>query len=104
VKTIRIHKQVCKELDRIDTFTKNELAELLGLLVQGQNLGMPVSRPMPIILHGVHELRMRAKAGIYRVFYYVKLEDAILIFHLYKKTTQTMPKHEIETARLKEML
>lgn len=106
MKTIRIHKSVAKELERLDAFSRRDLAELLSLLAHGEPLGMPVSRPMPVVLHGTHELRIRAKAGIYRVFYYVKIADAILVFHFYKKTTQAMPKYEIDTAkaRLKEML
>jgi phage-related protein len=106
VKAIRIHKSVAKELERLDAFTKLELAELFSTLAHGDNLGMPTSRPMLVIAHGAHELRVKAKAGIYRVFYYVKVEDAILVFHFYKKTTQGMPRNEITTAkaRLKEML
>lgn len=101
-----MHKKVSKELEKLDFTIKRRLAELFGLLAEGENLGMPVSRPMPVVEHGVHELRIKDHSGQYRVFYYTKKADAILIFHFFKKKTQEMPMQEIETAkgRLKEML
>jgi phage-related protein len=51
-------------------------------------------------------LRIRDRAGIYRVFYYTKLADTILIFHAFAKKTEKTPQHEIFLAqqRLKEIL
>jgi phage-related protein len=45
-------------------------------------------------------------SGIYRVFYYTKLADTILIFHAFAKKTEKTPQHEIflEQQRLKEIL
>jgi len=67
---------------------------------------MPISRPMPTVRNGVHELRIKDRSGQYRVFYYTKVKDAILVFHLFKKKTQATPKKELEKAakRLMEML
>ena len=61
---------------------------------------------MPGIRNGVHELRIKDRAGQYRVFYYTKVSDAILVFHMFKKKTQRTPDKELEKAqtRLKEML
>ena len=61
---------------------------------------------MPVVNRGVHELRVKDGSGQYRVFYYTKKADAILVFHFFKKKTQETPSQEIETAkgRLKEML
>lgn len=106
MKAVRIHKRVSKEIEDLDFSLKRQLAELIGLLAEGENLGMPISRPMPVIEHGAHELRVKDRSGQYRIFYYTKKADAILVFHLFKKKTQETPKQEIETARnrLKEML
>ena len=70
------------------------------------NLTMPLSRSMSSVAAGVNELRMRDRAGIYRVFYYTKLADAVLIFHAFAKKTQKTPPQEIVLAqeRLKELL
>jgi phage-related protein len=69
------------------------------LLRIGESLEMPVSRPMPVVEPGVHELRLRDRFGQLRVFYYTKLEDAILVFHLFRKKARRTPKKEIETGR-----
>ena len=61
---------------------------------------------MPSVAVGVNELRMRDRSGIYRVFYYTKVADLVLIFHAFTKKTQKTPQHEMRLAqeRLKEML
>ncbi|PIR22158.1 MAG: hypothetical protein COV44_09475 [Deltaproteobacteria bacterium CG11_big_fil_rev_8_21_14_0_20_45_16] len=106
VKSIRIHKALVKELRDLDTGLRSRIAELLDLLASGESLGMPISRPMSDIAHGVHELRIKDAGGQYRVFYYTKVGDAILVFHLFKKKTQQLPKREREIAskRLKDLL
>ncbi len=106
MKPIRFHKKVEKELEAMDVFTKAKIAELLGLLAKGQSIGLPASRPMPDVAHGVHELRVNSAGGQYRVFYFTKLADAILVFHSFKKKTQATPKEEIRVGqrRLGEML
>jgi phage-related protein len=65
---------------------------------------MPLSRPMASVARGVEELRVSERLGAYRVFYYRKLADSILIFHALAKKTQKIPQ-EIALAqkRLKEM-
>ena len=67
---------------------------------------MPLSRPMPSVAPGVEELRIKDRSGAYRVFYFIKLETAVLIFHAFQKKTAKTPPHEIELARkrIKEML
>jgi phage-related protein len=106
VKAIRVHKKVVKELERLDFAMRRRLTELFALVAEGESIGMPLSRPMPVVEHGVHELRVKDRSGQYRVFYYTKRADAILFFHFFKKKTQETPLQEIETAksRLKEML
>lgn len=106
MKSLRFHRKVQKELEALDSFTRIEIAELLALVAMGQSLGLPVSRPMPDIAHGAHELRIGSKVGQFRVFYFVQLADAILVFHFLKKKTQKTPRSEIETAqrRLGDML
>lgn len=54
---------------------------------------------------GVEELRVTDRSGGYRVFYYMKLADSLLIFHAFAKKTRKTPMSEIALgqARLKEM-
>ena len=55
---------------------------------------------------GVEEIRIRDVSGAYRVFYFTRFQDAILIFHAFKKKTQKTSKKEINLGkkRLQEML
>ena len=61
---------------------------------------------MPAITHGAHELRLKDRSGQYRIFYFTKHQDAVLVFHFLKKKTEATPHHELEIARerLEEML
>ena len=85
---------------------RSELGKAIFDLQAGANLTMPLSRSMSSVAAGVNELRIRDRSGIYRVFYYTKLADSILIFHAFAKKTQKTPQHEIVLAqqRLKEIL
>ena len=90
----------------LSVVTRNALLDLLALLAEGVSLGMPISRPMPSVIHGAHELRLKDRSGQYRVFYFTKHMEAILVFHMFKKKSQETPKNEIIIARkrLKEMI
>lgn len=82
------------------------MAVLLEALGRGISLGLPMSRPMPAVAHGAHELRVSDQAGEVRVFYYTKHRDALLVFHMFRKKVQRTPEREIDTARkrLRDML
>ena len=60
---------------------------------------MPLSKSMHSVAKGVSELRIKGSDGIYRVFYLVKSESGILVFHAFIKKTQKTPPLEIELAR-----
>jgi phage-related protein len=98
-----------KARDIIRSFPKDvrrELGKVILDLQTGVKLTMPLSRSMSSVAAGVNELRIRDRSGVYRVFYYTKLADSILIFHAFSKKTQKTPQHELVLAqtRLKEML
>ena len=98
-----------KARDAIRVFPENvrrEFGKVIFDLQTGHKLSMPLSRPMPSVGPGVEELRIRDPSGAYRVFYYSRLVDSVLIFHAFGKKTQKTPPHEIALAqkRLREML
>lgn len=74
-------------------------------LQKGAKLSMPLSRPLASVAAGVEELRVKDSSGTYRVFYFTKLADSVLIFHAFTKKTQKTPSRQIALAqqRLKEM-
>ena len=75
-------------------------------LKNGTGLTYPLSKPIPSVERGVEELRLRDRAGIYRIFYLTRSERGILIFHAFIKKTQKTPQNEIDLAkkRLREMI
>ena len=85
---------------------RREFGKVIFDLQKGAKLLMPLSRPMASVAPGVEELRVRDGSGAYRVFYYAKLVDSILICHAFAKKTQKTSPQEIALAqkRLKEML
>ena len=94
-----------RELAALPENIRGDLADALARLDTGLSLAMPLSRPMPTIGRGVHELRLKDPSGPYRVVYALVRRGLIYILHTFKKTTQTTPHHHIRVAqqRLKEM-
>lgn len=84
---------------------KKSLGYLIYKLQLGKMLSAPHSKSMSSINKGCYELRVKDGDGVYRAFYYLKVEGKILIFHAFQKKTQKTPRKEIELGRrnLKEM-
>ena len=61
---IEFIKQCEKEVLTWPDEVREDLADALARLERGQTLSMPLSRPMPSIGKGVHELRLRDRTGI----------------------------------------
>ena len=103
---ITIIKQCEKELKDFPIAAKEDLADALALLDEGINLSMPLSRPMPSIGSGVHELRLKDRSGAYRVVYFIRKQADIFLIHAFHKKSQQTPKENIELAkqRLKGVL
>jgi phage-related protein len=75
-----------------------EAGGLLRRLQDGENLGMPHSRPMPTIGKGCHELRVRDAKANWRVFYRID-PDAIVIVEVVEKKAQQTPKSIIDLCK-----
>ena len=103
---ISITKLCEKELKDFPEVVKEDLADALALLDEGVNLSMPLSRPMPSIGSGVHELRLKDRSGVYGVVYFIRKQSDIWLIHAFQKKLQQTPKENIELAkqRLKGVL
>lgn len=103
---INILRQCQKEILDFPTEVREDLADLLARIDAGLMLSMPISRPMPSIGKGVHELRLKDASGIYRLIYVFVGQSNVWLIHGFKKTTQQTPHKNIELAkkRLKEVL
>ena len=75
-----------------------EAGYLLRLLQEGESLGLPHSRPMPVIGVRCHELRITDEDSTFRIIYRVDA-DAVVILDVVKKKTQQTPQSLIETCR-----
>lgn len=100
------NKRALKELKEFPEDIKKSLGFLIYKLQLGEKLIMPHSRPMPSLGASCHELRVKDESGIYRAFYYLKIEDQILIFHAFQKKTEKTADKDIEQGKknLREML
>ena len=80
-----------------------EAGYLLRLLQKGQAIGMPQSRPMPVVGPRCHELRVRDAGADWRIVYRLDA-DAVVILEVFAKKTPATPKTVIDacTRRLKE--
>ncbi|HEY3581959.1 MAG TPA: type II toxin-antitoxin system RelE/ParE family toxin [Pyrinomonadaceae bacterium] len=106
VKLAAFHPKALTVIRSFSRDVRREIGKVVFDLQAGVKLTMPLSRSMPTVAVGAHELRIRDRSGIYRVFYYTKLANSVLIFHAVTKKSQKTPQHEIALARerLKEML
>ncbi|MCB1213923.1 MAG: type II toxin-antitoxin system RelE/ParE family toxin [Deltaproteobacteria bacterium] len=85
---------------------REDLADALARLDLGVSLSMPLSRPMPSIGKGVHELRLKDASGIYRIIYFLWEKERIYLLHAFKKKSQKTLKANLDLAkrRLKGVL
>jgi phage-related protein len=102
---IRPLPQCLKEIAEFPLTVREELADALARLDEGHTLSMPLSRAMPTIGRGVHELRFRDRAGIYRVIYVFLGSGQTVLLHAFMKKTPKTPQLNIDLAkkRLKEI-
>ena len=100
------NKQTLYRIKSFPVEIRKELGYLIFRLQVGDFLDMPYSRPMSTIATGCYELRVKNSDGVYRAFYFLKLNKRILIFHAFVKKEQKTPKKEIDLGKinLKEML
>ncbi len=84
------------------TEARIEAGTLLRRLQQGENIGLPHSRPMPSIGRHCNELRVRDENRNWRIIYRID-SDAIVVVEVFAKKTGATPKNVISKcdARLK---
>jgi phage-related protein len=88
-----------REILELPEEIRGDLADALARLDAGHALSMPLSRPMPSIGKGVHELRLRDRSGTYRVVYAIVRSGNVHVIHAFKKKTQATPRQAIELVR-----
>jgi phage-related protein len=99
VKPVLFHPKALNLIRGEEPDIQKQIGEALRDLQKGISLGPPLSRPMPTVAAGVSELRVRGKTAAIRVFYFVKLPEAIVVFHAFQKKTQKTPAQELTLGR-----
>lgn len=89
---IVVLKQAERELKDFPLEVRIDVQSLFERLLEGETLSMPISRPLGSIAKGLHELRLSYKAGEARVFYAIKVGDAIYVLHAVQKKKQEVDK------------
>ncbi len=67
----------------------------------GKHLSLPISRPLPSIAKGLHELRLSDRAGEYRVFYVIRIGHAIYVLHATQKKTEKTDRRTIDLIKMR---
>jgi len=75
-----------------------EAGYLLRRLQSGETIGLPMSRPLPVIGPRCHELRVNDADQSWRIVYRVDT-DAIVIADVFAKKTRSTPVQVIATCR-----
>jgi phage-related protein len=75
-----------------------EAGVLLRRVQRGEKLSLPQSRPMPVIGHRCHELRIVEGDKTWRIVYRIDA-DAIVIADVFAKTTRTTPSRVIDNCK-----
>lgn len=96
---IIILSQCEKELKELPVEVLEDFLDAVAKLQNELLLTMPLSKSLSSIHASLHELRLKDKSGIYRVFYYIKKNDGIYIIHAFKKKTQKIPIRTIEIVK-----
>ena len=77
---------------------RQEAGRLIGLLQDGETIGMPHARPRPAIGRRCLELRVVDKNATWRIVCRTD-PDVVVIAAVFEKKTQSTPKQEIENSK-----
>ena len=94
-----IDRRCRHELSRMPVEILQDAADALAQLDAGLKLSMPLSRPMPAIASGAHELRLKDASGQYRVLYAFRGSGDVHVLHAFKKTTEATSNSNLAVAR-----
>src|SRR3954452_24664539 len=99
VRPIVFHPKAREAIRSFPRDIRDRLGKALFALQIGEQLGMPLSRPMPVVGPGFAELRVHCGDGQFRAFYYTASEEGILVVHAFAKKTQQTSPADIKLAR-----
>lgn len=75
-----------------------EAGYLLRRLQRGESLGLPHSRPLPVLGARCHELRIVDRDNTWRILYRADI-DAVVILEVFSKKTRALPNSILEACQ-----
>lgn len=99
-------RQAKREISEMPSEIVQDVFALIDELASGKHLMLPISRPLPSIARGLHELRLSGRAGEFRVFYVIRVAQAIYVIHAMQKKSQKIERRTVERlqSRIKGLL
>lgn len=91
MKPALFHPKVRAILRTFPEEVRRELGKAIFDLQKGAILELPLSKPIPSVGPGVDELRIKDRSGVFRVFYFSRKANAVLIFHEFQKKYSKNP-------------
>ncbi len=83
----------------IEELASKDKAKLLGCLKSIEEMGFDTPRvEFRQIETKLWEIKVKLRAGSYRIFYVTLVRQRIVLLHVYKKQSQRAPKREIDIA------
>ena len=77
---------------------RREAGYLLRMLQLGESIGMPHSRPLPVLGAGCHELRVVDQTTSWRIVYCVD-EHAVVVLEVFAKKPPRLPGRILRTCQ-----
>jgi len=90
----------CPVMNFIDSRNKRNQAKIFSLFDYLEKMGPNLPRPYSDLLEdGFHELRIKLIGEQIRILYFFYRRKHIVLTHVFTKTTQKVPKEEIQKAK-----
>jgi len=96
VRDIKFRGSSLKDLCKFPKDARREVGYQLDRVQNG--LEPEDFKPMSDVGSGVQEIRIKDEAGIFRVLYVAKFEDAVYALHCFQKKTKRTAKSDLDLA------
>lgn len=93
------HARALAEIRGLPRVVRKRIGAAIWELQLGHRLAMPLSRPLPSVGSGVHELRLHDETTEFRVIYCLRPSVGVLVVSAFAKRTRRTPLRELTLAR-----
>ncbi len=98
---IEVHRRAFRAMRDFPDEILARAKEAFAFLEVGEKLAMPLSRPMPSIGAGCHELRISGRDGQYRIIYTLLGGGDIFVAHCFQKKTEATSQKDLDVTKIR---